>query len=384
MMFLKRKYLFGSFVIAFVATACSPMPDTNEVVVKNEFAGVSFKYENVQSGADAENSTDSMYCLLNRIQYTCHYFVKTDLNGVLENKNQVSASEEITDGSLFDSKLYIKPGEYNICVFDKPQKGLVVDSLSNFQNTTDVSLRDLVLSVEKRDMTEMDALVNDDGTMAKWIDLNGSYPYIQNIAPVSSDIKQNFMINSVEETVLSFSPQRLTQRVVIPFQVTVEDGVTISKALMEVSGIARQKYLLNNILVADYEGSNTARTIVKVKLVKSEGNNHFFEAELNTLGIIPNRMDESSIGPGVIQLGIFAEASGKNKTLRTTKNISRFLREENSVEYNKVEDYYKVGNYDVTLDTGFRFMITKEQVMSDTEDGVHEWDDEDNDMEGEI
>lgn len=384
MMFLKRKYLFGSFVIAFVATACSPMPDTNEVVVKNEFAGVSFKYENVQSGADAENSTDSMYCLLNRIQYTCHYFVKTDLNGVLENKNQVSASEEITDGSLFDSKLYIKPGEYNICVFDKPQKGLVIDSLSKFQNTTDVSLRDLVLSVEKRDMNDMEALVGDDGTQAKWIDLNGAYPYIQNINPISSDIKQNFMINSVEETVLSFSPQRLTQRVVIPFQVTVEDGVTISKALMEVSGIARQKYLLNNILVADYEGSNTARTIVKVKLVKSEGNNHFFEAELNTLGIIPNRMDESSIGPGVIQLGIFAEASGKNKTLRTTKNISRFLREENSVEYNKVEDYYKVGNYDVTLDTGFRFMITKEQVMSDTEDGVHEWDDEDNDMEGEI
>ena len=50
----------------------------------------------------------------------------------------------------------------------------------------------------------------------------------------------------------------------------------------------------------------------------------------------------------------------------------------------KVEDYYKVKNYDVVLNTGFRFMITKEQVMSDTEDGVHEWDDEDNDMEGEI
>lgn len=183
---------------------------------------------------------------------------------------------------------------------------------------------------------------------------------------------------------MSFSPQRLTQRVVIPFQVTVEDGVTISKALMEVSGLARQKYLLNNILVSDYEGTNTARTILKAQNVKTEGNNYFFEVELHSLGLIPNRLDESSIGPGVIQLGIFAEASGKNKTLRTTKNISRFLREENSVEYNKVEDYYKVKNYDVVLNTGFRFMITKEQVMSDTEDGVHEWDDEDNDMEGEI
>ena len=384
MMFLKRKYLFGSFVIACVATACSSMPDTNEVVVKNEFAGVSFKFENIQSETGAENSTDSMYCLLNRIQYTCHYFVKTDLNGVPENKNQVSSSEEITDGSLFDSKLYIKPGEYNMCVFNKPQKGLLVDSLLIFQTTTDVSLRDLVLSVEKRDMSEMDALVGNDGTIAKWIDLNGAYPYIQNISPVSSDIKQNFMINSVEETVLSFSPQRITQRVVIPFQVTVEDGVTISKALMEVSGLARQKYLLNNILVSDYEGTNTARTILKAQNVKTEGNNYFFEVELHSLGLIPNRLDESSIGPGVIQLGIFAEASGKNKTLRTTKNISRFLREENSVEYNKVEDYYKVKNYDVVLNTGFRFMITKEQVMSDTEDGVHEWDDEDNDMEGEI
>ena len=95
-------------------------------------------------------------------------------------------------------------------------------------------------------------------------------------------------------------------------------------------------------------------------------------------------MDASSIGPGVAQLAIYAEASGKSKILRTTKNISPFLRAANSVVYDDVEDQYRIGNYDVRLETNFRFMITKEQVMSDTEDGVHEWDDEGNDMEGEI
>lgn len=192
------------------------------------------------------------------------------------------------------------------------------------------------------------------------------------------------MINSGTETTLEFTPQNITQKLVIPFQVTVEDGVTISKALMEVSGLARRRYLLNDVLVADYDGDDTGRTIAEANLVNSEGNNLFYEVELYSFGVIPNRLDASSIGPGVAQLAIYAEASGKSKILRTTKNISPFLRAANSVVYDDMEDQYRIGNYDVRLDTNFRFMITKEQVMSDTEDGVHEWDDEGNDMEGEI
>ena len=371
-----------SFVVAIVASACSSMP-VNETVVRNEYASVSFKYADAGETTE-DNANDSVYCLLNRIQYTCHYFVKTDKNGAIEHKNEAVTAEEVTDGSLFESKLYIKPGEYNIIAFDKPGKGIVVDSLVNFVAGTEVSLKDLLLRVENRDMSQLEALVNDDETMSKWIDLNGAYPYIENIDAMAYDIKKNFMINSGSETILEFTPQNITQKLVIPFQVTVEDGVTISKALMEVSGLARRRYLLNDVLVADYDGDDTGRTIVEAKLVNSEGNNLFYEVELYSFGVIPNRLDASSIGPGVAQLAIFAEASGKSKILRTTKNISPFLRAANSVVYDDMEDQYRIGNYDVRLDTNFRFMITKEQVMSDTEDGVHEWDDEGNDMEGEI
>ena len=383
MMYLKMKYPLYSFVVAIVASACSSMP-VNETVVRNEYASVSFKYADAGETTEGTDTNDSIYCLLNRIQYTCHYFIKTDMNGVIERKNEVATPEDVTDGSLFESKLYIKPGEYNIIAFDKPGKGIVVDSLVNFVAGTEVSLKDLLLRVENRDMSQLEALVNDDETISKWIDLNGAYPYIENIDAMAYDIKKNFMINSGNETILEFTPQNITQKLVIPFQVTVEDGVTISKALMEVSGLARRRYLLNDVLVADYDGDDTGRTIVQANLVNSEGNNLFYEVELYSFGVIPNRLDASSIGPGVAQLAIYAEASGKSKILRTTKNISPFLRAANSVVYDDVEDQYRIGNYDVRLDTNFRFMITKEQVMSDTEDGVHEWDDEGNDMEGEI
>ena len=248
MIYFKMKSRLYSFVVAIVASACSSMP-INDTVVKNEYASVSFKYANTGETTEEDNAKDSIYCLLNRIQYTCHYFTKTDKNGVIERKNEVATPEEVTDGSLFESKLYIKPGEYNICAFDKPGKGVVVDSLVNFVSGTEVSLKDLLLRVENRDMSQLEALVNDDETISKWIDLNGAYPYIENIDAMA-------------------------------FQVTVEDGVTISKALMEVSGLARRRYLLNDVLVSDYEGNDTGRTIAEANLVNSEGNNLFYEVEL--------------------------------------------------------------------------------------------------------
>ena len=378
----KIKYLISSLVVALLAIACSGLP-MSENVVDSRYAGVSFNY-NWSNNTQDITRADSIYCLLNRIQYTCHYFVKTDRSGLFEHLNEVTSAEEVGDGSLFDSKFYIKPGEYNICIFEKPLKGVKVDSLQNYINDTRLSLRELLLHVEDCDMMQLKALVDNEQYISKWIDMNSAYPYIENIAPIACDYKKNCMINSGTTTTLQFTPQELTQRVVIPFEIRLDEEVKFEKALVEVSGLTRKKYLLSEKLLCGNAGEETGRTIVEARQISSQGNTLSFEAAVTSLGIIPNHIDTTPIGPGVIQIAVSASVGDKMKIFRTTRNISSLLRAKNSVIYDKEGDYYKVGSYDITLDTDYRFFISREDVLLNNENGILEWDEKGNDLEGEI
>ena len=83
-------------------------------------------------------------------------------------------------------------------------------------------------------------------------------------------------------------------------------------------------------------------------------------------------------------MAIYAEAEGKKKMLRTTKNISKYIKGSGGVAFDDKDKVFEILTNEVVLNTGYHFNVTKEQITSDTEDGIQEWEGDGNDFEGEI
>lgn len=381
---LKFRIYYVIMLLATVAVVSCARMEVQDAATKLEYSGLSFNYVWDTQSADA--TKDSLYCIINKTRYTSHYFLKTDANGAIKSDKTVDSKEQVVDGVQFDSKYYLKSGEYTIYVIDKPQEGLSVDSLKNFVQSEAISPNDIVLRVREQSIDDMEILKDEAWEGTSWMStLNGNYPYFYNIDSVRFDVKTDYIVENGVDATLEFKPFNITQKVVMPFIVTAEEGVNIQKILIEFSGVLERRYLTGSKAIMGDNDKGIGRIILSAEAVKKEGNDIYYQAVLHTLGLIPNlESDVIANGPGAIYLAIFAEAEGKKKMLRTTKNISRYINESGGVAFDDKENVFEILKNEVVLNTGFHFNVTKRQITSDTEDGIQEWEGEGNDFEGEI
>lgn len=382
---LKYRIYYVIMLLATVAMMSCARMEVQNTETKLEYSGLSFNYVWETQSADA--TKDSLYCLINKIRYTSHYFLKTDANGAIKSDKTVDNEELVVDGVQFDSKYYLKSGEYNIYVIDKPQEGLSVDSLKNFVQSAAISPSNIVLRVCEQSIDEMEILNDEAWEGTSWMStLNGNYPYFYNIDSVRFDVKTDYIVENGVDATLEFKPFNITQKVIMPFVVTADEGVNIQKILIEFSGILERRYLTDNRAIIGDNDKGIGRIILSANVVKKEGNDIYYQVVLHTLGLIPNLDSEvMSNGPGAIFMAIYAEAEGKKKMLRTTKNISKYIKESGGVAFDDKDKVFEILTNEVVLNTDdLRFKVTKRQITSDTEDGIQEWEGEGNDFEGEI
>lgn len=421
---MKHRYILHSIgvVLLCLNAACSQVA-INEQVTQSPYAGLTFKYV---WGEDVPDDRKEMILIMNRIQYTQHYIetlgadglpvaevpatawawgTRTDDAGAGDTSGEGKEQEEGTadeeedgqtsedpeeaetagekeDGLFVDGVYQVKAGEYIFCTLSALQDGMEIPGLTDFEASTAVSYNELKFSLPDRDIKTLKELKQDDGTYLQWVDLNPGYPYVENLLPVYYEVKKNVTINSGTTLELSFSPQRLTQHFVIPFQLTVEEGVTITRAIAEISGVVKECNLSNGTFSLDADGKNTGRIVFLPQLVSNDENVWKYEGSFDVFGLVPGISDAYSVGPGILQLVIYAEAEGKTKIFRTSKNLYKELSEVSLVNYVEELDKYQADLHEVRLQTNFKFSITREQVTADTEDGVLNWDE--NEIEGEL
>lgn len=381
---LKYRIYYVIMLLATVVVMSCARMEVQNTETKLEYSGLSFNYVWETQSADA--TKDSLYCLINKTRYTSHYFLKTDANGAIKSDKTVDSEDKVVDGVQFDSKYYLKSGEYTVYVIDKPQEGLSIDSLKNFVQSAAASSNDIVLRVHEQNVNDMEILKDESWEGTSWMStLNETYPYFYNIDSVRFDFKTNYIVENGVDATLEFKPFNITQKVVMPFIVTAEEGVNIQKILIEFSGILERRYLTDNKAIIGDDNKGIGRIILSADEVKKEGNDIHYQAELHTLGLIPNlESDIIANGPGAIYMAIYAEAEGKKKMLRTTKNISKCIKDAGGVFYDDKTEVFEIRSNEIILNTGYHFNVTKEQITSDTEDGIQEWEGEGNDFEGEI
>lgn len=421
---MKHRYILHSIgvVLLCLNAACSQVA-INEQVTQSPYAGLTFKYV---WGEDVPDDRKEMILIMNRIQYTQHYIetlgadglpvaevpatawvwgTRTDDAGAGDTSGEGKEQEEVTadeeedgqtsedpeeaetagekeDGLFVDGVYQVKAGEYIFCTLSVLQEGVEIPGLSEFEDNTAIAYNDLKISLPDRDVKTLKELKQEDGTYLQWVDLNPGYPYVENLSPVYYEIKKNITVNSGSATELSFSPQRLTQHFVIPFQLAVEEGVTITRAIAEISGVVKECSLSNAAFPLEADGQHTGRIVFLPRLVSNEGNVWQFEGCFDVFGLVPGISDAYSVGPGILQLVIYAEAEGKTKIFRTSKNLYKELSEVSLMRYVEELDKYQADLHDIRLQTNFKFSITREQVTADTEDGVLNWDE--NEIEEEL
>lgn len=421
---MKHRYILHSIgvVLLCLNAACSQVA-INEQVTQSPYAGLTFKYV---WGEDVPDDRKEMILIMNRIQYTQHYIetlgadglpvaevpatawawgTRTDDAGAgdtsgegkeqeegtadeeedgqtSENPEEAETAGEKEDGLFVDGVYQVKAGEYIFCTLSVLQEGVEIPGLSEFEDNTAIAYNDLKISLPDRDVKTLKELRQEDGTYLQWVDLNPGYPYVENLSPVYYEIKKNITVNSGSATELSFSPQRLTQHFVIPFQLAVEEGVTITRAIAEISGVVKECSLSNAAFPLEADGQHTGRIVFLPRLVSNEGNVWQFEGCFDVFGLVPGISDAYSVGPGILQLVIYAEAEGKTKIFRTSKNLYKELSEVSLMRYVEELDKYQADLHDIRLQTNFKFSITREQVTADTEDGVLNWDE--NEIEEEL
>lgn len=420
---MKHRYILHSIgvVLLCLNAACSQVA-INEQVTQSPYAGLTFKYV---WGEDVPDDRKEMILIMNRIQYTQHYIETLGADGLPvvaeqpvtawvwgtrngeadggsttgdgtgqeegdntedgqtpENPEDTETGEESQDGLFVDGVYQVKAGEYIFCTLSALQEGVEIPGLTDFEANTAISYNELKFSLPDRDIKTLKELKQEDGTYLQWVDLNPGYPYVENLLPVYYEVKKNVTINSGTTLELSFSPQRLTQHFVIPFQLTVEEGVTITRAIAEISGVVKECNLSNGTFSLDADGKNTGRIVFLPQLVSNDENVWKYEGSFDVFGLVPGISDAYSVGPGILQLVIYAEAEGKTKIFRTSKNLYKELSEVSLVNYVEELDKYQADLHEVRLQTNFKFSITREQVTADTEDGVLNWDE--NEIEGEL
>lgn len=420
---MKHRYILHSIgvVLLCLNAACSQVT-INEQVAQSPYAGLTFKYV---WGEDVPDEQKNMLLIMNRVQYTQHYIETLGADGLPvvaeqpvtawvwgarngeadggsttdegsgqeegdnteggqtpENPGDAETGEESQDGLFVDGVYQVKAGEYIFCTLSTLQEGMEIPGLTDFEASTAVSYNELKFSLPDRDIKTLKELKQEDGTYLQWVDLNPGYPYVENLLPVYYEVKKNVTINSGTTLELSFSPQRLTQHFVIPFQLMVEEGVTITRAIAEISGVVKECSLSNGTFSLDADGKNTGRIVFLPQLVSNDQNVWKYEGSFDVFGLVPSISDAYSVGPGILQLVIYAEAEGKSKIFRTSKNLYKELSEVSLMRYVEELDKYQADLHDIRLQTNFKFSITREQVTADTEDGVLNWDE--NEIEEEL
>lgn len=390
MMKLKIKHLIitSSVILILLITSCAQV-ELNDKVNLSPYAGIKFEFDWGQY-----EQPDSMILIMSRIINTRHYVQEISLNDMPEivpDDNEeipvtradatTQSNKEDADGKIIDGKLQIKGGEYFMLAISKPGEGVELSHLDNFADDNTIGINDLNVSVQQRELNEIPELAgSNDKDYIKWMDFNPNYSYVMNISPIYMASLKNVDIKTGSDLSIKFAPKMMTQKIKIPFKVLIEEGVEITNVIAEISGVVKEI----NAVSCTIDSTKTHRVIFKPQLLNAVNNTLSYEGEINVLGLFPSRQPNFITGPGILQLAIYTQAQGKKRIFHTAKNLYAEIREAKLLTYTGEGNKYQVAKENVTLSTDYKFKITVKQIVTDNEDGIDIWQENDNFIEGEL
>lgn len=296
---------------------------------------------------------------------------------------------EEDDDSWMDDPSVVHNGYYSIAAIAVTDyKDFIVPAIQEFEDSLEYKMRDVYVTVPR--LSKEERLENN------YIDFNPVYPYIRNTGQFyyvrpSSDSHTMISSNQGHDNTITLKPQLLTRKVHFTVNVNLEEGVKIDRFIGTISGVPQEAQLMT--------GNVSDRNTGKVPFEMASEDGRTYKGAVNVFGLFSSDDSSLIVGPGVLTVTVHAgfEEEGilHSRIFHASINIKEEIdkadimmqtEDKASYRFSDTENVDADGNpvhireFDIVV--GQKLSVTKEMVLTGSDQGFEEWVENDNSGEG--
>lgn len=308
-------------------------------------ANVKFTFNWEKYETNASQIPDSMFIIADRVFNSWKCGLKVDpetgqgrylINGPNTNISNEESAEteegteigdvaEDTEASNQTSDFKLRTGTFKLITFNMDDTELDYSNVYTYMadEKNQIKLQDLYVTY--RSYSKKDPNLRKPTNY--WVDYNQYSEYIQTEMPaVHFDTLESLEILARQNMECRFNPQPLTQDIEVIFRIHKKDGVpfVIDSVIAEMSGIPHKINLSNGYV----DITKTYKMMFKLELEDEDGNPIIEDnterdlltcrKHINVTGLVSSNSSEMTIGPGIMQVLIFATATSNSNGTEIT------------------------------------------------------------------
>lgn len=263
--------------------------------------------------------------------------------------------------------LKLKGGEYNLFAINT-YTGLSIDSLQCYLDHPQAMVDTLYLHMQETSRNDLPELKGIDMP-----DFNPKYKYIQNAGRIFYAATRGVTIRTGQTETLRFTATPVSQSVTIKFKVRTIGEVQVDSLIAEISGVCGRM----NIADAYLDTANLYRIIFRPEVEKKAEDVITYKAVLHVLGIIPSPKESYLIGPGIIQVAVYASSGKRRRIYYAGANPRQNIIDAKMTEKREDGRTYLAHTDPVTIELDGELKIDADQILNQKEDNFDIWFDSD-------
>ena len=271
-------------------------------------------------------------------------------------------------------------GIYMVSGFACGKDDELLSNFSDFESSGDILLKDLY--VEVPELTEEELIALDIQ------DLNPGIPFIRQTGRLYHVVEENGGVREMPaEGGVKLTFEQLTCELGFSLHLEIEEGVEVERVVGVISGLPVKAYLMSGYVDAEKTGK------VCFEMTDDSGEEGktgscTYSGHVLSFGLTSSKESIVSIGDGVFNGFIKARyVKSEEEVYEHIFNVSFNLKKmiDASGLMSKVakkQEIYRLDEREYVFDINTLLKITKENIMSDSEGGFEEWEEDDSKDEG--
>lgn len=271
-------------------------------------------------------------------------------------------------------------GVYMVSGFACGKDDELLSNFSDFESSGDILLKDLY--VEVPELTEEEFIALDIQ------DLNPGIPFIRQTGRLYHVVEENGGVREMPaEGGVKLTFEQLTCELGFSLHLEIEEGVEVERVVGVISGLPVKAYLMSGYVDAEKTGK------VCFEMTDDSGEEGktgscTYSGHVLSFGLTSSKESIVSIGDGVFNGFIKARyVESEEEVYEHIFNVSFNLKKmiDASGLMSKVakkQEIYRLDEREYMFDINTLLKITKENIMSDSEGGFEEWEEDDSKDEG--
>lgn len=354
-------------------------------------SAISFNVDWHPLGLDDDEVPEDMIVLMSRLQnVTLHYVWHIDSSGAIiqslekrsddepsDESGEGDVSDEVGDGDVEeeeDDAVRIYNGLYSVmAVASSNPDDFFVTNLDRFQDSLALRMRDMYVGIPEISKEEKQEQM--------YTDYNPLYPFIRSVEPmyfVRSEEETHHRVSSLSDNVITLSPMPMTRKITFSITADAEPGVSIDRMVGIISGVPASAQFMS--------GYVSRQNLCKMpfEMTKVPGSDDEYSGCANVFGLFPSDSPELITGSGILNLILHASVEQDGAVVRRMFHASINLMEtitaaDVMVKADDKIHYVLNGMQDLTFRIADKLVVTKEKILTGSEQGFEVWQENDTD-----